>query len=81
MVTPQSMKMYMCEVCGAEVKHKKPDLCPMCKHKDAEFSEHDMPDPDAEERKSSEKIKEALKSLDEYEAGCPPQELKYAFEE
>ena len=75
------MKVFICETCGAEIKGEKPEKCPLCRKKDAEFSEHEAPDPDKEEAKSKKKYDEVLEKLDEYEEGCEPQKIKYAFEE
>lgn len=75
------MKLFICENCGCEIKGERPVQCPLCRKKNAEFSEHDCPDPDTAEKNSTEKYKKALETLDNYEEGCEPQKLKYAFEE
>jgi len=75
------MKIYVCDHCGCEIKEKKPEECPLCRNKKADFTETDAPDPDSVEQNSLKKYKEALETLDKYEEGCPPQDLKYAFEE
>jgi len=74
------MIIYVCESCGCEVKKKKPDICPLCK-KHGTFSEYERPDPDDADKKSSEKYKKALKTLEEYSEGCEPEPAKYHFEE
>ncbi len=75
------MKVFICDHCGCEIKYKKPEECPLCRNKKAEFTETEFPEPDKAEQISSKKYKEALETLDEYEKGCDPQSIKYAFEE
>ena len=75
------MIIYMCDNCGCEVREEKPDLCPLCRRKRANFTEHEVPDPDTEEIKSSKKYEEVLKILDTYTEGLEPESAKDAFEE
>jgi hypothetical protein len=75
------MIIYMCDNCGCEVKDEKPDLCPLCRRKRADFSEYEFPDPDSEEIKSQKLYDEALAILDEYTKGLMPESAKDAFEE
>lgn len=75
------MDVYMCDHCGCEIKEKKPKRCPLCKKQDGNFSKTVFPDPDPAEQQSSKKYREAMQTLDQYEEGCEPQKIKYAFEE
>ncbi|MBC8501116.1 MAG: hypothetical protein ISS25_04090 [Nanoarchaeota archaeon] len=75
------MIIWLCDKCGCELKQEdKPDRCPLCMRRDAEFEKIEKKDPDIEEKESTKKYEEIVDELEKYSEDCEPEQSKYSVE-
>ena len=69
------MKVYECDSCGAEVKGKKPDKCPLCGSD--QFTDRERPDPTKDDEKFTKLYSDVVDKLNEYDEDCDPYDRQY----
>jgi DNA-directed RNA polymerase subunit RPC12/RpoP len=69
------MDVYLCDGCGAQIKNKQPDKCPLCGV--TEFHKMEKPDPTEIEKKEAEIYAGVVDDLEGYLDGCEPYVRKH----
>lgn len=67
------MKVYICDSCGAEIKEKKPEECPVCRR--TKFTETEKEVNEKQDEHANKKYAEAIEILEKYEEGTPPRKM------